>query len=91
DWDERFLRLLSGHDPARPRCRWLPHWSPAVPPGSSITVPRVDWLTPSPGVLEVAGVDKDGTVHWFRFDGRDPANTSARSAPPPRAGSRPRA
>jgi hypothetical protein len=80
DWDESFLRLLGAGSPPRSLCRWLPHWHPAVPPGSSLTVPRTDWLTPSPGVLEVAGVDRAGTAHWFHFDGRDPANTAARTA-----------
>jgi len=80
DWDERFLRLLADGEPPRSLCRWLPHWTPAVPPGSSLTVPRTDWRTPSPGVLEVAGVDRDGNVHWFRFDGSDPRNTAADTA-----------
>jgi hypothetical protein len=80
DWDERYLRLLDAGYPPRQLCRWLPHWTPAVPPGSSLRVPRTDWLTPSPGVLEVAGVDRDGGVHWFRYDAHDPKNTAVRTA-----------
>ncbi len=80
DWDDRFLRLLDGSRPPQPLCRWLPHWAPGVPPGSSLTVPRAAWLTPTPGVMEVAGTDRDGTAHWFHFDGRDPSNPAARTA-----------
>lgn len=80
DWDDRFLRLLAGNRFPNPVCRWLPHCTPAVPPGNSLTVPRVDWLTPLPGVLEVACVDRDGVAHWFRFDGSDPGNTTVRVA-----------
>jgi len=77
DWDERFLRLLDVGYPPQPLCRWLPHWTPAVPPSSSLTVPRTDWRMPSDGVLEVAGVDRDGAVHWFHFDGRKPTDIGA--------------
>lgn len=80
DWDERFLRYIDAASPTWPRCRWLPHWTPGVPPGIPLVVPRTDWLTPSPGVLEVAGVDSVGAVHWFRFDASDPRNTAADTA-----------
>ncbi len=39
-------------------------WRPAVPAGSSLVFPPVDWLTPQPQVLEVAGVSGDGAVYW---------------------------
>lgn len=39
-------------------------WHPAVPPGSSFVFPPVDWLTPAPGALELAGVAADGAVYW---------------------------
>jgi tetratricopeptide (TPR) repeat protein len=80
DWQDRTLRLLTGSHAPSPACRWLPHCTPDVPPGNSLTVPRVDWLTPLPGVLEVACVDWDGVAHWLRFDGSDPGNTAARTA-----------
>lgn len=80
DWDDRFLRLLDGNRPPHPLCRVLPRWAPAVPSGSSLVVPRVAWLTPTPGVIEFAGTDGDGAVHWFHVDGREPANVAARMA-----------
>jgi hypothetical protein len=41
-----------------------------VPPGSSLAVPPLDWLTPAAGVLEVVGTDREGVLHWTEFDGR---------------------
>jgi tetratricopeptide (TPR) repeat protein len=80
DWADRFLRQLDPGHPPRWVGRWAPHWTPAVPPGSSLTVPRTDWITPEPGVIEVAGVDRVGVAHWFRFDGRAASNTAPRGA-----------
>lgn len=77
DWDERFVRWLSV---SKMRCRWVPHWSPGVPAGSPLAAPGVDWLTPSTGLLEVAGVDRDGVLHWSVFHAADPADPASQSA-----------
>lgn len=78
DWDDRFLRCLTIR--SETRARWVPQWSPAIPPGSPLSVPVVDWLMPVAGVLEVAGVDADGIVHWTMCDARDVEVSFTRTA-----------
>ncbi|MFO0805549.1 MAG: hypothetical protein U0791_20800 [Gemmataceae bacterium] len=65
DWDDRFIRCLD--EKGNVRLRWVPHWTPAVPRVSSLTMPPLDWSMPHPGCLEVTGVDADGVLHWSRF------------------------
>jgi tetratricopeptide (TPR) repeat protein len=78
DWhDHEMLNLYAG---GNVRCRWLPHWRPGVPPGTTLRRPPLDWMTPTERVLEVAGIDAEGIVHWSRFDGTDRANSGARTA-----------
>jgi hypothetical protein len=69
DWDDRFVRCLPLGN-ARTARRWVPPWTPGVPPGSSLAAPPLDWLTPAAGVLEVVGTDHEGVLHWTEFDGR---------------------
>jgi tetratricopeptide (TPR) repeat protein len=78
DWhDHEMLNLYAG---GNIRCRWLPHWKPGVPPGTTLRRPPLDWMTPTERVLEVAGVDAEGMVHWSRLDGADRSNPGARTA-----------
>jgi hypothetical protein len=76
EWDERYVhfRLLAEDGPA---FGWPVPWVPGRPAGSSLLCPRVDWLTPTRRLLEVAGVDRGGALYWSEFDGRVPCE------PPP--------
>lgn len=55
-WSDRWLRV----DTVSTQLPWLP----AVPAGSSFVFPPVDWLTPAPDTLELAGIAEDGAVYW---------------------------
>jgi hypothetical protein len=65
DWDDRFIRCLESS--GKVLLRWVPHWTPAVPAGSSLAIPPLDWLSTENGSIEIAGVDADGIVHYSRF------------------------
>src|SRR5205085_996367 len=69
----RVLRQVSG-DPSS-ECEWPASWTP---------VGAVDWLTPGPGLLEVALVDVGGDVHWAEVDAREPERRGVRGSLLPR-------
>jgi tetratricopeptide (TPR) repeat protein len=72
-----WYRPPGGED--RPVGHWFAPWSPSVHADSPLAQSAVDWITPESGVLEVAGVDAIGRVHWAEFDGRDPDNRRSRA------------
>jgi hypothetical protein len=74
DWDERFIRCLSAAGEVRRR--WMPQWTPAIPPGSPLATPVIDYSMPSPGVLEVVGIDGEGILHWSKFDTETDGDTN---------------
>jgi hypothetical protein len=80
DWDDRFMRCIDAGREDPVIARWVPHWTPAAPEGMLPPAPHVDWLVPEPGMLEVAGTDRDGRVCWSEFDAPNPAERSSRSA-----------
>ena len=80
DWDDRFVRCLGDKSGDPVIARWVPHWTPAAPVDTLPASPHVDWHTPEPGVLEVAGTDRDGHVCWSEFDARDPDQRPPRTA-----------
>jgi hypothetical protein len=68
--------------------RWerrLMTWWPAVPHGSAVGVPPIDWLTPTPGVIEVVGLNQQGVLYWSSVTIRDttdsPTETHANTHP----------
>jgi hypothetical protein len=64
-WDVGSLRWFGD---AGTVTKWRADWEPAIPEGSPLTVRAVDWMTPSPRVLQIVGVDRPGVVHWSKFD-----------------------
>jgi hypothetical protein len=69
DWDDLFVRCLTGEGPSATG-RWVPTWTPAVPPDSPLATPVVNWIAPASRVLEVAGVNCEGNLYWSEFNGR---------------------
>jgi tetratricopeptide (TPR) repeat protein len=69
DWDDLFVRCLTGGGPSATG-RWVANWTPAVPPDSPLVTAAVDWIAPASRVLEVAGVDREGNLYWSEFNGR---------------------
>lgn len=59
---------------------WPVPWVPGRPEGCSLAAPRVDWLTPTAQVLEVAGVDEGGALYWSEFDARGRSDPRAKTA-----------
>ena len=64
-WDRRTVHWHSGGNAIG---RGVVTWEPGTPAGSPLTVPAVDWLAPVSRVLELAGTDRDGVVHWTKFE-----------------------
>ena len=71
DWSDGFLHCRSPEGAILVRC--APHWTPGIPPGSSLATPVVDYLTPAPGELEIVGIDADGILHWMSIKIAEPA------------------
>jgi hypothetical protein len=58
-------------------------WTPAVPPGSSLRQPPIDWLYPiAPEYLQLTGLDADGELHWTEvfFEQRQPQRMRSANA-----------
>ncbi len=62
-WDQIDLRFVSATHTESELIR--PPWTPAVPPGSCLTVPTVDLIC-GDRHLEIVGVDSDGVLHWAK-------------------------
>ncbi|MCE9561662.1 MAG: tetratricopeptide repeat protein [Planctomycetes bacterium] len=66
-----------------PSSRWHAPWNPLRANVGGV----VDWIAPGTGILEVAGIDTEGCLHWARFSGednRDPGQRDAHRPPPDR-------
>jgi hypothetical protein len=85
-WEGRAIRLSTSTPevPAPNRSYSGLHWQPAVPVGSTLGLPPIDWLNAEPRVLELAGPDSDGELYWTRvsFAGPEASMTTACSAVP---------
>lgn len=64
-WSGRRIELAD--DNQRKRMRLTLGWEPCVPDGSPLSLPRIEWLNPESGVLEITGISQDGSVNWAKI------------------------
>ena len=84
EWSGLAVRFWTGRVDGRAPMAWVNTWSPGAPDWSLPGSQCVDWFCPEAGVIEIAGPDHTGVLHWSSFDGRqDKSNPLFKSATHP--------
>lgn len=84
EWDGLFVRWHPG-DAAR-AVRWMPPWQPVRPETTTLAASPPDWLSPSPGLLEVCGFGPNNALYWSFFNGQNRADPRLRTCTAEHAG-----